>query len=160
MKIEISQVITQIISFLIMLWVLKRYAWRPLLKVMDDRQHKIQADFSTIEEQKKENERLMSEYQEKLKAIDVESSVLLKGAYEKGNRLFKEIEDEARAEAKMILTKAQEELQNEIFKAKIQLKDELVKMTLMATQKIIQTSLDTEKSKKLIGEFIEQARIN
>jgi F-type H+-transporting ATPase subunit b len=160
MIIEISQIITQIISFLVMLWVLQRFAWKPLLKVMDERRHKIESDFKTIEEQTAENERLRKEYQEKLQGVDAEARLIIKEANEKGRHIFKEIESEARIQAKDIINKTREELQQEVVKAKVLLREEIVNMTLMATQKILQTNLDAEKQKKLVDEFVNQMETN
>lgn len=160
MIIEISQIITQIISFLVMLWVLQRFAWKPLLKVMDERRHKIESDFKTIEEQTTENERLRKEYQEKLQGVDAEARLIIKEANEKGHLIFKEIESEARTQAKNIINKTKEELQQEIAKAKVLLREEIVNMALMATQKILQTNLDAEKQKKLVDEFVNQMESN
>lgn len=160
MHIELAQIFTQIVSFLVMLWVLKRFAWKPLLKLLDERRNKIQSEFDTIEEQKRDNELLALEYQEKLKAVDAKAWIIIKEAGDKGHRLLKEIEDEAHAEAKAIVAKAQDELQHEIAKAKVQLRGEIVNMTLAATQKVIETNLDTEKQKKLINDFVEKAEIH
>ncbi len=52
MNIEISQVITQIIGFLITVWLLKRFAWKPLLSMMDERRQKIKDEFQRIEDEK------------------------------------------------------------------------------------------------------------
>ncbi|MGZ3633771.1 MAG: F0F1 ATP synthase subunit B family protein, partial [Parachlamydiaceae bacterium] len=62
MKIQIGQVISQIIAFLLMLWILSRYAWKPILNTMEERRHKIQSDSDAIEDQRKQAEALLAEY--------------------------------------------------------------------------------------------------
>jgi F-type H+-transporting ATPase subunit b len=160
MKIEIGQVITQIISFLIMLWVLKRYAWKPLLSLMEERRTRIQSDFDTIHEQKREIERLTSEYEEKLKNFEVQTHVKIQEAIQKGQQIAQEIQQEAQQTAKAIIAKTKEDIQQEILHAKVQLKQDLVNMTILATKKIIQSKLDPEEQKKQVLEFIEQANFN
>lgn len=160
MQIELAQIFTQIIAFLVMYWVLKRYAWKPLLKIMDDRRNKIQGEFDAIDAEKKAISRTKEEYQEKLDAIEAKARGILKQAHDRGEKIFKTIEKEAHKEARAITEKARADLQNEIFKAKMQLKDELVNVTLLATEKLMQSGIEPEKQRKFISEFIEQAEIN
>lgn len=157
MRIQIAQIFTQIISFLIMLWVLKRYAWKPLLKILDERKGKIESDVEAIAAQKLENQKLMKEYQQKLDGIEVQARGILKETSEKAQAAFKVVEREAHTEARAIIERAQIELKQEIAKAKVQLKDDIVNMTLLATEKVIQENLTSDKQKKLIGAFIDQA---
>lgn len=157
MKIEFAQVVTQIISFLVMLWVLRRYAWEPLLKIMEDRRNKIQADFNAIKEQRADADKFRRQYDEKLKNVDIEARAIVREAVEKGRILSGEIENEAKVNARRMMAKTQDDLQQEIHKAKIQLKDDLVNLTLLATRKIIGTSMNPEQEKKLIGKFIEES---
>lgn len=156
MSVEIGQIITQIISFLIMLWVLKRYAWKPLLAVLDARREKIQGEFDTIENGKKENENLKKEYEKKLREIDVQARAKIQEAVAEGNELSMEIQNAAHAKAQEIVSRAKEELQKEVYKARTKLKDELVDMTLSATEKVVQLNLNKDNQKKLINDFIEQ----
>jgi len=157
MNVEIGQVLTQIVAFLIVVWVLKKFAWKPLLSVMEERKNKIRAEFDSIEEQKKNIQTLTDNYNEKLKDIEAEARFKIQEAVNDGRRISQEIQAEARNQAKEILTKAQAEVEREIAKAKIQLKNDLVNMTIAATQKIIQERLDGDKHKKLIADFVEQA---
>lgn len=159
MRIEFAQIFSQIVSFLIMLWVLKRFAWKPLLASMEERRNKIKSDFATIEEERKEAENLRNEYQEKLQGIEAQSKAIIQQAIEDGRQRVQEIQDEAYQQARGIVAKAQEEIQKEVAKAKIQLKDEIIQMTLLATQKMIQTNLDPEKQKELATQFVDQMEL-
>jgi F-type H+-transporting ATPase subunit b len=160
MKIEIGQVITQIISFLIMLWVLKRYAWKPILTLLDERKDRIKREFESIEEQKKQLESLKNEYQEKLKSIDNQARTKFQEALDQAQKDGQKIQQQAHNQAKSIIAKAQEELQKDILKAKDQLKNDFVEVTFAAAQKVMQTNLDHEKQKALIPEFINKAGFN
>lgn len=157
MRIEIGQIFAQIISFLIMLWVLKRYAWKPLLGLLEERKNKIASEFETIEQQKLENAHIKNEYQRKLKEIEELARFKMQRAIEDGQQLALKIQKDAQVQAKKIITTAEEEVQKEIRRAKIQLKNELVKISLMATEKILNMSLDGEKQKELVMNFVEQS---
>ena len=159
MHLEWQQVITQIIGFLIALFILKKLAWKPLLRVLEERKERIKSEFGKIEEDRKKAQTLLEQYQEKLKEIDAEARVRIQEAVNAGRNISGEIKQQAQAEAKEVLNKAQAEIGREIAKAKVQLKNDIVNMTLSATEKIIGEKLDEKKHKQLIADFIEELEI-
>ncbi|MCK4427967.1 MAG: F0F1 ATP synthase subunit B [candidate division Zixibacteria bacterium] len=155
MGLEIGQIVTHIIGFLIAVLLLKKFAWKPLLSILEERRSKIKSEFDNIDEEKKKVEDLVSDYQTKLKEIDSLARVKIQEAARDGQKLANEIKENARGESKDILTRAREEIQMDVDKAKVQLKNDLVNMTIRATEKLIRERLDEEKDKKLIAEFID-----
>lgn len=155
MGLEIGQIVTHIIGFLIAVFLLKKFAWKPLLSILEERRSKIKSEFDSIDKEKKKVNDLLSDYQTKLKEIDSLARVKIQEAAREGQKLANEIKENARGESKDILTRAREEIQRDVDKAKVQLKDDLVNMTMRATEKLIRERLDEEKDKKLIAEFID-----
>jgi F-type H+-transporting ATPase subunit b len=155
MGLEIGQIVTQIIGFLIAVFLLKKFAWKPLLSILEQRRLKIKSEFDNIDNEKKKVEDLLSLYQTKLKEIDSLTRVKIQEAAREGQKLANEIKENARKESKDILTKAREEIQRDVDKAKVQLKNDLVNMTMRVAEKLIRERLDEEKDKKLIAEFID-----
>jgi F-type H+-transporting ATPase subunit b len=155
MGLEIGQIVTHIIGFLIAVFLLKKFAWKPLLSILEERRSKIKSEFDSIDEEKKKVDDLLSDYQTKLKEIDSLARVKIQEAAREGQKLANEIKENARGESKDILTRAREEIQRDVDKAKVQLKNDLVNMTIRATEKLIRERLDEEKDKKLIAEFID-----
>lgn len=160
MKIEVGQVISQIISFLIMLWILKRFAWKPLLKVLSDRKERIKTEFAEIESQKAELAKLTKEYDQKIRDIDVLAHAKMKEAAEKGNQIAQSIQEQAQAQARAIIQKAKESSANEVQKAKLELKQQVVDMVFDVTEKMLKVDLDQDKQKKLILEFVNKTGLN
>jgi len=156
MKLELAQIVTQIIGFLIALWILKRFAWKPLLKILDQRRSKIKSEFDTIEQKKREMDELTSQYEAKLKDIDSVGRKRIQEAAKEGQKMAFEIKEAARNDAQVLIQRAKEELQRDVEKAKVQLRDDLVDMTLRVTEKILQERLDQEKHNKLIKDYIDQ----
>lgn len=158
MKIEIGQVITQIISFLLMLWILGRYAWKPIMGTLDDRKDKIASDFKKIEDEQRKVAEMMLEYQAKLEGLEKSAKEEFQRAIEEAKVQSQKIQDEAHQEARMLLVKAQEDIQKEIMHAHIQLKKDLVGMVLASTEKVLDKNHDQETGKKLleeIGNYVE-----
>jgi len=155
MGLEIGQIVTQIIGFLIAVFLLKKFAWKPLLSILEERRSKIKSEFDNIDKEKKKVEDLLSLYQTKLKEIDSLARVKIQEAAREGQKMANEIKENARKESKDILTKGREEIQRDVDKAKVQLKNDLVNMTMRVAEKLIRERLDEEKDKKLIAEFID-----
>lgn len=156
MNIEFGQVFTQILAFLVMYWVLKRWAWKPILKLLDDRKNKIQSEFDSIEDQKKKIDLMIEEYNEKLSQIDKQSQEKFLEVVEKGKKAQNLMQIEAHAQAKEILKKAREDVQREIAQAKVALKKDVVNMAIQATEKILETHMTPENKEKILSEFMNK----
>lgn len=156
MNLAIEQILTQIVAFLIMLWILKKFFWKPILNLMEERKQIISLEFDLIRQEKQGIKKLAEEYHHKLTNIESEARAKIHDAVEKGEILAREIERETRDKAAEILNKAQIEVQKEIVQAKNQLKVDIVNMSIAATQKLIQETLSKEKHEKLIEDTIKQ----
>lgn len=159
MNLEASQVIIQIFGFLIMLWVLKKFGWKPVLKMLNDRKEKIQSEFDNIAMQKEEIKKITETYEMKLKGIETEARHKIQEGITKGRLIAAKIQDEALINAREIAAKSRTDIEKELDKARNQLKGDLVKMTIAISEKIIREKLDDATHKKLITEFIEGAKL-
>ncbi len=156
MNIQWQLLLTHAVGFLITLWILKKFAWRPLLAVMEERRQKIIGEFKKIEDDRTEVQQLAAQYEAKLKEIDAERRAKLVEAVNEGKALAEEIKSAAHAEARQITERAKGEIQQDIAKARVQLKNDMVSLTVAAAEKIIHEELDDEKHRKLIGEYIDK----
>jgi F-type H+-transporting ATPase subunit b len=150
------ELLTQIIGFIIAVWILKAFAWKPLLGMLEQRRSKIQGDLESAEETKAEAAEVLADYQNKLKDIEAEARSKIQEAVAEGNKVAAEVREQARAEAKDIISKARDELGRDVAKAKIELRDEMVNMAIYATEKIISEKLDDAKHRSLIHSFIDE----
>lgn len=155
MDFSLSQFITHAIGFIITVLILKKYAWGPLLDLLDERRNKIKGEFEKIEEGHAEVEKLTSEYQAKLDEIDTERRATITQAVNEGKKIAEEIKASAHEDAKKITEKAKSEIERDVAKAKVQLKDDMVEITIAAATKIINEKLDDDKHRQLIANFIE-----
>jgi F-type H+-transporting ATPase subunit b len=151
-----GELFAQVVAFLIVLWILKKWAWKPILKVLEDRRQKIQSEFDGISQKKKEVETLVSDYQAKLEGIDSLARAKIQEAASEGQKLANEIRENARQDAKELVDRSREEIQRDIEKAKVQLRDDLVRISLGAAEKIMKEKMDEKKDKELISDFINQ----
>jgi F-type H+-transporting ATPase subunit b len=155
MNLEWQQILTHLLGFAIAVWLLKRYAWGPLLSMMEERRNKIVDEFKHIEDEKENVARLTSQYEEKLKDIDNERRAKIVEAVEEGKKVAAEIKTDAQQEIKDLHAKAKADLEREVAKAKVQLRDEMIALTMTAAEKVINEKLTDDKHRQLIGRFID-----
>ena len=155
MDFNLQLFITHTIGFLITVWILKKYAWGPIMSILDERREKIKSEFAKIEEGHAEVEKLTSEYQAKLNEIEDERRKKITEAINEGKGIAEEIKANAHADAQKLSEKAKSEIERDIAKAKVQLKDDMVDITVAAASKIINEKLDDNKHRQLISNFID-----
>lgn len=156
MNIVWQQLVTHALGFLLVVWLLKKYAWGPLMAMIDERREKIVSDFREIELQKQDVAQQKGAYEDKLKAIEQERREKLIEGVNEGQKIAAELKSKAQAEAKEILVRAKAETQRELAKAKVQLKNDMVDLTLAATEKILRERLTAEKDRELVSGYIEE----
>jgi F-type H+-transporting ATPase subunit b len=159
LNLELKQIIIQIIAFLIMLWVMKKYAWRPLLDTMEARRKKIKDEFDSIAAQKEEVKKQSLHYEEQIRKIDADTRRKIQEAIAEAHKISVEIQDDAKVQAKEILLRAQSEIKDEVVKAKNQLKNDMVNLIVHVTEKMLQEKLDPASQRKLIASFVEEAQL-
>ncbi len=157
MDIDTKQIISQIIAFLIMLWILKRFAWKPLLQIMEERRHHIRSEFDAIDQQKLDIKKLQADYEKTLKGIDAEARKRLQEGVDEGRKIAQDIQQSARVQSQDIIKKAHDEINEEVAKAKLQLKNQVVDLAMQASGKIMQNSMDAGKQRQLVTEFLKEA---
>lgn len=154
-SLEWQQILTHIVGFVIALWILKKFAWKPLLGMIDERRQKIQGDFDKAKEELDSAEKLHAEYDERMRQADAEARQKIQEAIREGQGVASEIKEAARSEGRELIERAKQELSRDVDKAKVQLKLDIVKMTLAATEKMINEKLDEAKHRELIEGFID-----
>ena len=143
------------IGFIVVVLLLKKYAWKPLLGMMEERRLKIIGEFKKIDDGHVEVEKLKSDYDGKIKNIEAERRQKIAEAVNEANKLASDIKISAQEDARGIISRTNEQLKRDVAQAKIQLKEDMVSITLMATEKILHEKLDEKKERELIGKFID-----
>lgn len=151
-----NEVVAQMLGFLLVLFLLRIFAWKKLLKLLDERRERISSEFKKIEDAQAEIAKVKTEYDAKLGAIEDSARAKIQEAISDGKRIAQEIREQAQQDARVILEKAQENIELELSKAKEELKGKIVDLTIGATERIIKEKLTEEKDKKLVSDFLEE----
>jgi F-type H+-transporting ATPase subunit b len=150
----VAQVVTVIVAFFVVLWVLYALAWRPIINLIDDRRNVIISEFDSIEKRQAQLDSQIKDYEERLRQIDNEARERLNKAVDEGKRMAAEVLEESRRQAEEMKRKAGADITLEIEKARVQLRDEVVHLTIKATEKLLHAELNDEKHRQLVNEFI------
>jgi F-type H+-transporting ATPase subunit b len=153
---DLAVIVTNIIGFLLVLAILRRYAWGPLLNFLEDRRLRIADEFKTIDRQKSEVDQLREDFAAKLKEIDALKREKIQEGASEGHSLAESIKADARKEAEDLRERARADAEREYQAARAQLRDYIVGTTLTATEKIIRERLDEEKHRQLIAASIDE----
>jgi len=153
---DLLQLLSHAVGFVILLWLLRRFAWGPLLGVLDQRRQRIAAGLEDVERAKAEMARLKTQYEAQLARIEEAARKRLLEMVNEGRRVAAEIEEEARGAAQASLAKTQATLALEVAKAKVELRDQIVALTMQATEKLLRTRLDAGGDRALVEAFIAE----
>lgn len=156
LQLDIQQIISQALSFLLLLWVLRRFAWRPLLGVLDARRAKIEADLAHAAAQKADVERLTAELNKRLAALDEEARAKIQQAVQEGRRVAMEMQDDSRAQAQAILAKARETIEIELAKAKVTLRDEMADMAIHTVEQLLKQKLTPDADRQFVSGILDE----
>ena len=151
--------IAQLLIFLVMLGVLYRFAWGPLLRILNQRRARIAQGVEARERAMQELAAAERERQAKLEEARREAQALLDRIAKQGEDLRKELEAKAREQAEALTAKARAEIRQERQKAVQDLRLQVADLALLAAGRIIGESLDAKKHRELIERAIEEAEI-
>jgi F-type H+-transporting ATPase subunit b len=156
----VAQIVTVIVCFFLVYWVLKRYAFGPLLAVLDERQEHVKRDLDRAEEMRRQAEANHLALEERLRNIEREARERLAEAIAEGKQAAAAIQEHARQEAEATIEKARQTMQYEQDKVREEIKNDVINMTLLATERLIRERLDDEKHRQLINDFVSQIERN
>lgn len=156
LTIEPGMLIWTFVVFFLLLWVLKKFAWKPLLSALEGREQSIRADLERAENARVEAERLLAEHKKMLDRADAESRAIIEEARKTAEALKHDIVEKASEQARQMTNQAKAEIQREKETALSQLRNEVADLAIQAASKILRESLDDEKHRKLVSTFISE----
>jgi len=145
-----------ILTFLVLLGLLAKFAWKPLLAMLDRREEIIRQSLDDAEKAKQELQRLQQESKEILSKARVEAQSILAKTRSEAEKLKGEIRQQAKAQADSILRDAEKQIQVETKKALAVIKNEIVDLSLLVASKLIKRNLSKEDNQSLIEESLKQ----
>jgi F-type H+-transporting ATPase subunit b len=144
-----------IVTFFIVLAILKWKAWGPLIDALDKREEDIRNALSSAEKAKEEAGKVAEDYEEMIRKAQAEAQKIVAESKAAGERVREEIKVTAEKEAGDILEKAQHQIQTEKEKAVQEIRSSVVEFSLQAASKVLERNLDSEDNRRLIKETVD-----
>ena len=150
-----SEIFAQVLSFFLLLFLLRLFAWKKILGLLDQRKEKIRSEFEKIENSKLEISKLKADYEFKMTAIQEQAEVKIKEAVEEGRKINAQMRKQAHEDAQDIIIDARKQVKYEVSKAQEQLKEKIVDIALGAARSVIQEKLTEDGDRKIVEDFIK-----
>jgi len=147
-----------ILTFLVLLTLLAKFAWRPLLAALDSRQSAIRQSLDDAQKAREELERLNQESALILNKARAEADQIIVSGRADAERLREDLKVKARAEADGIVKNAERQIQLETARALQQIRSEAVDLSVLIASKLIQRNLTKEDNERLIEEALKQVQ--
>ena len=147
-----------IITFLILLGVLTRFAWKPLLKALETRENEISQSLEDAKKAKQELERLSAEGDEIIAKARSEAQGIVSEGKKASEQLTANTLNKAKEEAMANLSAAKEQIKIERDKAIVEIKGEVVNLSLSIAEKLVKKNLSKEDNKSLIDESLKNVK--
>jgi F-type H+-transporting ATPase subunit b len=143
-----------IVTFLVLLGLLTRYAWRPLLVALQARQDRIRQALEEAKAASEERERLQRESADIIRRARVEADAIVSASRADADRLRDEARHKARGDAAAIVAAAERQIQLDAVRARQELRQEAVDLSIAIASKLIRRNLRPEDNQMLIDEVI------
>jgi F-type H+-transporting ATPase subunit b len=148
-----------IITFLIVLWALRRFAFGPIQRMIDQRRDRIREALDEADKARNEARELRELTAKEREEAKLERERILEEARRQSQRLVEQAKERADADLKEQLEKNREELAAENARLREQIRRDVVELTLFAAEKVTGKVLDEDDQRRLIEETIEEADV-
>lgn len=149
-----------IVTFIILLLILKKVAWKPILTALDKRESDIKQALEQAEKAKDEAKKILEENQANLAKAEEESKKIIEQSRSYAESLKEQMIKESKEQAKKIIEDASSEIQRKKDAAFEELKNQVAEIAVNAAEKIIKESLDAQKSKQVIDKYLNEVAKN
>lgn len=150
-----ATLIAQILNFLVLLVILAKFAYKPLLQAMDDRRNRIINDLDSAEQTRLDAEALKEQYAEQLAGARQEATEIVNKANQIAQNLHDELVEQARVEQEAMMANAKERIEQDKQQAMLDIRSEVIKLSTLIAGKIVNQKLNSEKDQKMVADIAD-----
>ena len=143
-----------IVTFVLLLVVLRSVAWKPLLAMLDERERRIQESLEQADKAREEAQRAAEGNLQAMEQARAEAQAAIVQGRETAERVAQEVHERAEAEARQLLEQAQRAIEQEKRRAVQELRNQVADLAILAAGKILDDNLDEGRNRKIVDDFI------
>jgi F-type H+-transporting ATPase subunit b len=151
---EPGLVIWTVVTFLFLVFILKKLAWGPLIKAIEDREARIKGDLDSARASREAAQKAQSEIEAQMAGLDARGRLIIDEASSRAEALRLKIQKEAELQAQKIKEKTIEELGREKERLSLELRQEVAGLSILAAEKILRESANENVQKKTVDSFL------
>lgn len=150
-----------VITFLVLLTILRKFAWNPILGAVSEREEGIKNALAAAENARKEMENLQADNERILKEARAEREAMLKEARDMKNKMIADAKEEAQAQANNMIAQAQAAIESEKKSAMAELKSQVANLSIEIAEKVVKAELSNkDKQMTLVESMLGDAKLN
>ncbi|TJY34739.1 F0F1 ATP synthase subunit B [Pontimicrobium aquaticum] len=151
----------QAVLFIALVFLLKKFAWKPILDSVNDREEGIKRALDSAEKAKLEMQNLQADNEKLIKEARAEREAMLKEARDIKNKMIDDAKEEAREEAGKLIAQAQASIETEKKAAITELKSQVANLSIEIAEKVVRDELSNkDKQVKLVESMLGEATLN
>jgi F-type H+-transporting ATPase subunit b len=156
---DLGKTVINIGFFLVFVQVINIYFYQPLSQAMRERESELEKTFTEAETLRAEMDSMKAEYEQRLATTEAEARETIERQIHEAQELRKQLMAEAEAKADELVKKAEAEIEQEKQRVLGDLRIRAIDLTLVAAEKLIGENMDSDKNRKLVGEFIDKVEV-
>ena len=151
----------QMLLFVLLLFLLQKFAWQPILKALNDREEGIKNALESAENAKLEMENLQADNQKLIQEARIEREAMIKEAREIKEKMISDAKEEAKSEADKMISNAQDAIESEKKSAITDIKNQVANLSIDIAEKVVKGELsDKGKQLKLVEDMLNDSTLN
>ena len=154
LALNIPLIVTELIGFLLLLWFLNRFVFKPIFAILDERQRLIQESYDQLDADRAQMDELRRQYEQRLAGIEAEAREKIQAAVKEAQGLRDNLVSDAQAQAGSILQQGRNESERDRQKAFLEMRSQIVTLAVAAAGKVIDENLTDARQTKLVDDFI------
>lgn len=148
------------LTFLILLFILGKFAWKPILTALKQREDAIKNSLEQAEKAKDEAKKILEENQASLSKAEEESKKIIEQSRHYAESLKEQMIKDSKAQAQKIIEEATAEIERKKDAAFNELKNQIAEISVQAAEKILKQNLNTDTNKKIVDNYISEISKN
>jgi F-type H+-transporting ATPase subunit b len=152
--IDLTLTVSTFVLFLLLAFVLGKFGWKPLLRMIEEREKSIRESVESAERANAEAQAALEKHREMLREAGREREEILKRAIKESDQLRQELVAKARAESEQALVRARDQIEREKTAAIQELRAQVADIAIQAAAKIVTSSLTPETQRRLVDDYI------
>jgi len=158
LNIEPGSILWTIVTFLIVVWIVGKFGWKPIIKGLKDRENSIRNDLDTAKAEREKAGAMLADYKQAMANAKKEASDIILQAQDQAAKLHAKAEADAKETANKLVQKAREDIERESDAAKADISRYVAELTARATSRLLGRVIDDKEHEKIILEALKEDR--